>query len=39
MIGTSVVDWHRFDADTDPDQTFHFNADPDPNPTFNRGIF
>ncbi len=41
MIGTSVVDWHRFDADTDPDQTFHINADsdPDPIPTFNRGIF
>jgi hypothetical protein len=31
----SVVDRHRFDADPDPDQTFHFDVDPDsyPDPT------
>jgi hypothetical protein len=31
----SVVDQHRFDADSDPDPTFYFDADPDPNPTLN----
>jgi hypothetical protein len=30
---TSVVDRHRFDADPDPDPTFHFDADPDPDTT------
>jgi hypothetical protein len=29
----SVVDRHCFDANTDPDPTFHFDANPDPNPT------
>ncbi len=30
---TSVVDLHRFDADPDPDLTFHhFDAGPDTNP-------
>jgi hypothetical protein len=29
-----VVDRHRFDADLDPDPSFHFDADPDPDPTF-----
>jgi hypothetical protein len=27
------MDCHRFDADPDPDPTFHFDADPDPDPT------
>ncbi len=28
------MDPHRFDADLDPDPTFHFDADPDPDPTY-----
>jgi hypothetical protein len=27
------MDCHRFDADPDPDPTFHFDADPDPDPS------
>jgi hypothetical protein len=29
------MDCHRFDADPDPDPTFHFDADPAPDPTSN----
>jgi hypothetical protein len=29
-----VVDRHRFDANTNPDPTFHFDAYTDPDPTF-----
>ncbi len=25
------MDWHRFDADLDPEPAFYINADPDPN--------
>ncbi len=28
VVVASVVDWHRFDADPDPN--FHVDADPDP---------
>jgi hypothetical protein len=28
--GIRDVDWHRFYADPDSDQTFNINADPDP---------
>jgi hypothetical protein len=35
-IISSVTDLHHFDANPDPDPTFHFDADgdPDPDPTF-----
>jgi hypothetical protein len=29
----SVMDRHRFDVESDPDQTFYFDADLDPAPT------
>ncbi len=32
MLGTSVVDLHRFYADPDPDRNFHVYADPVPDP-------
>ncbi|MFN9944877.1 MAG: hypothetical protein ACK56I_35965, partial [bacterium] len=35
LIKTSTEDRHRFDADPDPDSTFHFYAGPDPDsPSF-----
>jgi hypothetical protein len=33
-----VVDRHRFDADPDPDSTFHFVADPDPDSNPNQSF-
>ncbi len=30
VVGNSVVDRHRVDADPDPNPTFHGDADPDP---------
>ncbi len=37
IIKGRVVDRHSFDADPNPDPTFHFDADPDPeqDPTLN----
>jgi hypothetical protein len=32
-LPTSVVDRHRLDADSDPDQTLDYDADPDPGST------
>jgi hypothetical protein len=32
LLGTSVLDRHRFDANPDP--TFHFESDPDPTSSY-----
>ncbi len=29
-LSTSVLNWHRFDADSDPDPNVHCDADPYP---------
>ncbi len=29
------MDWHRYDADPDPDPTFYFDVGPDPDPALN----
>ncbi len=38
-FATSVVDWHRVDADPDPNPTFHFDADPVPDPDRHQNDF